>query len=143
MGLQLRRVPLDFNWPLEQVWSGFDNPLYVALQCAACGGDGYSPEDRHLKDRWYGNACAHCDGEGIHWPSAEAKQAYDDWKPTDPPKGEGYQIWETVSDGSTISPVFATPEELAQHMATTRWGADCGTGMECRNCFGHCAVGEM
>jgi len=35
-----------------------------------------------------------------------------------------------VSDGSPISPVFATPEELAEHMAGTRWGADHGTPYE-------------
>jgi hypothetical protein len=30
----------------------------------------------------------------------------------DPPKGRGWQIWETVSEGSPISPVFATSEKL-------------------------------
>lgn len=39
-------------------------------------------------------------------------------------------MWETVSEGSPISPVFATPEELARHMAATRWGADRGTPYE-------------
>lgn len=29
-----------------------------------------------------------------------------------PPEGEGWQVWETVSGGSPISPVFATPKEL-------------------------------
>ena len=52
------------------------------------------------------------------------------WKPTEPPAGDGYQIWETVSEGSPISPVFATPEELARHMAGTKWGADDGTPYE-------------
>jgi hypothetical protein len=74
--------------------------------------------------------CAHCDGEGELWSSPEAKQAYEDWQPTPPPEGEGYQIWETVSEGSPISPVFSTPEDLARHMATTSWGADEGTSVE-------------
>ena len=26
MGRELRRVPLDFNWPLNKVWEGFCNP---------------------------------------------------------------------------------------------------------------------
>lgn len=30
----------------------------------------------------------------------------------DPPEGEGWQVWETVSEGSPIGPVFATSEEL-------------------------------
>lgn len=72
------------------------------------------------------NECAVCGGEGEIWPSAEAKAVYEAWEPTPPPKGEGYQIWETVSEGSPISPVFATPEELARHMEGRKWGADDG-----------------
>lgn len=36
----------------------------------------------------------------------------------EPPEGEGWQVWETVSEGSPISPVFATAEELARHLST-------------------------
>lgn len=35
-----------------------------------------------------------------------------------------------MSEGSPISPVFATARELAEHMATTRFGADDGTSVE-------------
>jgi len=28
MGRELRRVPLDFNWPLDKLWEGFINPHY-------------------------------------------------------------------------------------------------------------------
>lgn len=68
--------------------------------------------------------CPACGGEGEVWPSEQARKVYEDWQPTPPPAGDAYQIWETVSEGSPISPPFATPEELARHMATTRWGAD-------------------
>ncbi|MBK8773042.1 MAG: hypothetical protein IPM06_21790 [Rhizobiales bacterium] len=71
-----------------------------------------------------------CNGNGTIWDSPEAEQAADDWTRSEPPTGDGYQIWETVSEGSPISPVFATPEELAQHMAGTRWGADKGSSVE-------------
>ena len=74
--------------------------------------------------------CPTCDGEGDIWPSPEAKLAYEDWRPFEPPAGDGYQIWETVSEGSPISPVFSTAHDLAAHMATTRWGADQGTSFE-------------
>lgn len=74
--------------------------------------------------------CDECGGAGNHWPSPEAKQTYEDWEPTEPPAGDGYQIWETVSEGSPISPVFATPELLAGHMTKTKWGADKGTPYE-------------
>jgi hypothetical protein len=39
------------------------------------------------------------------------------WEPTDPPEGEGWQLWETVSEGSPISPVCATADELAAWMS--------------------------
>jgi hypothetical protein len=262
MGRELRRVALDFDWPVNKVWAGFLNPLHTARQCSACEGSGYSPAARRLSALWYGylpfkpedrgstpfapqdepvlafaqrnvrnspeyygrdphaiereakrlcahwngqwahhlntddaaaligadrlydlthtftpgsgwqpktppytptprevniwsisgfghdsinqyvcveaeclrlgvsSRCATCDGEGEHWPSSEAKLAYEDWRPTPPPAGDGYQIWETVSEGSPISPVFATPEELAAHMAETKWGADKGTPYE-------------
>jgi hypothetical protein len=36
-----------------------------------------------------------------------------------PPPGDGWQMWETTSVGSPMSPVFATPEELARWLADT------------------------
>lgn len=33
----------------------------------------------------------------------------------DPPKGEGYQIWETTSEGSPLTPVFENPKYLARY----------------------------
>ena len=66
--------------------------------------------------------CQHCKGEGTIWDSPEDEQAAEDWKRSEPPGGDGYQIWETVSEGSPISPVFATPEELARHMESYKLG---------------------
>ncbi|SDX14836.1 hypothetical protein SAMN05518669_103403 [Variovorax sp. YR634] len=83
--------------------------------------------EAECKRRGFAYSCAHCDGQGDLWPSAEAEALYEAWSRSEPPTGEGFQIWETVSEGSPISPVFATPEELALHMAATSWGADKGT----------------
>lgn len=265
MGRELKRVALDFSWPLKKVWSGFVNHhAGKSKTCPHCQGSGSSPFASHLKDRWYGYApfhpsergsapfepshpavhafaernvkcspeyygpfseevvlreanrllshwngqwchhlndddvaalvaadrlyvlthtwsretgwkkkepahvptaaevnawsigpgmghdgincwvvitaeckrlgepvnCIHCDGEGSLWASAEDRKAYDEWEQTEPPEGEGYQIWETVTEGSPISPVFATPEQLARYMAGRRWGADEGTPYE-------------
>jgi hypothetical protein len=74
--------------------------------------------------------CPHCKGEGEFWPSEAAKQAYEGWEKEEPPVGDGFQMWETVSEGSPISPVFATAEELATFMAGTRFGGDEGTPYE-------------
>jgi hypothetical protein len=264
MGRELKRVSLDFEWPANKVWQGYQNPHYSkSHDCEACDGSGSSPIARNLKDQWYGNApfkpedrgsvpflpshpairafaernvsrapafygagelavqrealrladhfnsawshhlnaddvcallegerlrelthtwtqndgwqpknhchvptpeevnvwsisggmghdsinqwivveaeckrlgikpeCPQCNGDGTIWDSPEDEQAAESWVCSEPPSGPGYQIWETVSEGSPISPVFATPEELAQYMAGRQWGADSGSSYE-------------
>jgi len=261
MGREIKRVAMDFNWPICEIWGGYLNPFSEqSIDCPDCGGSGSSPEARLLKDRWYGNApfkpedrgstpftindppvrafaernvrnspdfyetgeraiaresqrlcdlfnkswmhhlneddvaalikagrlmdfthtwsngvwalknplriptpkeindwsitgfghdscnqwvvvkaecerlgyeieCHRCHGEGTLWPTPEIKQRHEEWEPTAPPSGEGYQLWETVSEGSPISPVFATPEELADWLAVyeNQKGTDKGT----------------
>lgn len=53
--------------------------------------------------------CKVCKGTALD-PAVE--QDYDAWKPEGPPAGPGYQVWETVSEGSPVSPVFADPDAL-------------------------------
>jgi len=74
--------------------------------------------------------CEHCEGEGNYWDSLENQKLCDEWRQTEPPVGEAYQIWETVSEGSPISPPFADPKDLAEYMSHTRWGGDKGTPAE-------------
>jgi hypothetical protein len=57
--------------------------------------------------------CAACKGSGEHWPDPADKKKAAKWKEHEPPKGPGWQLWETVSEGSPMSPVFATAPELA------------------------------
>lgn len=61
-----------------------------------------------LCESW--GTCQACDGEGV---DSAVRERYEAWTQTEPPTGDGYQLWETVSEGSPVSPVFATPEELA------------------------------
>lgn len=63
--------------------------------------------------------CPKCKGECHFWPSPEAKAEYENWKEYEPPAGEAYQIWETVSEGSPISPPFLSETALASWMAAT------------------------
>lgn len=69
--------------------------------------------------------CPQCKGSGEIWSSPQAKKFYNAWKSTEPPAGKGWQMWETVSEGSPISPVCKTPEELAHWLADNK--ASCGS----------------
>lgn len=227
MGRELKRVPLGFDWPVNTVWKGYQNP-YSPTECKKCNGSGLNKETKKLSDDWYshlredgregwgyhleqedvqalvdegrlwdftrrpineeqveivkkkiadgGNSwlpfdngyiptaeevnewakdgmghdsinrwictkaraerlgiyglCPLCDGHGHYWPDDKYEELWNSFERIEPPEGEGYQIWETVSEGSPISPVFKTSEELARHMAGTKWGADKGSSFE-------------
>lgn len=234
MGREVKRVPLDFDLPIRQHWSGYVMPQELCSEtCAACSGTGYNPATRVLADayydsegnphRWaydYGTApdgskadrppwrikgdcrrwcndltqdevdmlaassrlmdlthtfkagegwkprdpmprptpvevarwnehtsfgldgsaryllvkhraqrlgifgeCDACKGEGEIWRDEAQKAAHEAWERTDPPKGDGWQMWENTSEGSPISPVFATPRDLALWLAKTKASA--------------------
>lgn len=60
MSREVRRVPLDFDWPLNTVWAGYLSPESLReATCRFCDGTGYSPAARRLHDRWYGDAPFH------------------------------------------------------------------------------------
>lgn len=66
--------------------------------------------------------CQYCTGTGHFWQSPEIEAAYEAWENIEPPTGDGYQLWENVTEGSPISPVFTTLNELctwAEEYATT------------------------
>lgn len=247
MGFELKRVDVDFEWPLRQTWDGYINHLATqSIPCGHCRNNGYSSIANHLFDQWWGHVsfrpedrgsepfaidhpsirtlaernvshspkfygtgeeaivreasrlatlfngmwlhhlsqedvrtllaegelrelthdfipgqgwvpkvpavvptaaevnawsslsgrlgsmegyilvvaeckrlgkshiCEACDGQGHTWPTAEAKAASDAWQRIEPPKGDGFQLWETVSEGSPVSPVFERVDELAR-----------------------------
>ena len=215
MGRQVKRVSLDFSWPLNMVWKGYLSP-YSSQECKACGQSGYNPATKKIADGWYASEsrrwvwlsdsrryndnawqyhlhqsevdalvdagrlhdltsewkggrwikkesavqptpedvrqwalngtghdainrsicvetrakrlgvwgnCEVCAGEGAIWHSPEIQKAADDWEGYGPPAGDGWQMWETTSEGSPISPVFATPEELGRWLVDSEASA--------------------
>ncbi len=56
--------------------------------------------------------CGACKGTGQDPTEAATLALQEAWVPTPPPKGEAYQIWETVSEGSPVTPALS-PEDLA------------------------------
>lgn len=196
MGREVKRVALDFKWPLNKVWKGYLNPYYDHMSdCSYCDGSGYNPATKELYDTWYADGdeskawhlkltqfevdallehnrlydlthvwdghewndtgyrptadevnqwashgighdccnqhicvkfraerlgvygeCEYCGGEGSVWTSPKWKKLCEEWEQTEPPVGEGWQVWETVSEGSPVSPVFATRESLIDYL---------------------------
>jgi hypothetical protein len=184
MGREVKRVAIDFDWPLHKIWNGYVNPYYK--KCEKCDGSGATMASRRLDDlvnllmlsgddakrgkahpyfynaplhqtcgelcgedmseltealagrssscmghdcidNWSARSkilkvagvsedwgkCKACNGEGL---SSEYQKRYNNWERVEPPTGKGYQIWETVTEGSPVSPVFADPEKLADWM---------------------------
>jgi len=60
--------------------------------------------------------CATCEGHASveAYPGQRAES--EAWEPEKLPQGDGWQLWETVSEGSPVTPVFATAEELASYL---------------------------
>lgn len=62
--------------------------------------------------------CPVCDGEGtLPHPNEAIRKLHKEWKEYEPTTGAGYQLWETTSEGSPVSPVFTSAEELADWCA--------------------------
>jgi hypothetical protein len=259
MSREVRRVPLDFDWPLKKVWAGYLRPDELDGQkCVICDGGGYSAYAKRMHDRWYGyvafdpsetgstrltpatpavrafaernitrspdyygrgesaivreaerlcglwnsmwshhlhqddvdalieanrlydftrtfvagkgwqpieptptvtaaqvntwslsgfghdaincsvvvgaaceragqsDTCGDCGGHGSIERYEGQRAEADAWESTKPPTGDGWQLWETTSEGSPVSPVFADGEALAQWMSVN----PCGFGGE-------------
>jgi len=97
MGREVKRVPLDFDWPIGKIWYG-----YMVSTCLD-GEDGLTCDDCRAFAKIKGLEMA-----SHNCPVFECLE---------PPKGEGWQMWEDVSEGSPISTVHETPEELAKWLA--------------------------
>lgn len=220
MGRELKRVPIDFNWPIGQIWKGYISP-YKSQECKSCEGTGLNKETKKLSEDWFsfdnvnyvhiGNGkryndnawqyhltevevfellkrgrissltnidavfdeeenswmkwengkrvkcdapeipsvesvnewakvgpghdainkwicvkarakhlgvygdCECCDGHGDYYPTEEFRKLADSWENIEPPTGEGYQMWETTTEGSPKTPVFSTLEDLCEY----------------------------
>lgn len=61
--------------------------------------------------------CAASEGHGYTFRDEQHRAENEAWTQTEPPSGDWWQLWETVSEGSPVSPAFATAEELAHYLA--------------------------
>lgn len=103
MGREVRRVPADWQHPQEH--AGY-KPMYE-------GQDYQSAADEFLK-----KLAEEGLQEAIEWCGNPPNK--DDYMPNWPePERTHYMMYEDTTEGTPISPVFATPEELAHWLADT------------------------
>ena len=88
MSRNVKRVPLDFDWPMKQTWPG-----YLLQFCDGISDSNIAHFARLLQ-------CKYEDASDLTY--------------YDPPTGDGWQMWEDCSEGSPISPVFDSPQMLAK-----------------------------
>jgi len=103
MGREVKRVHIDFDLfergkVESDTWKGY---ILDEIECPLCKGT-----KKNLK----GKTCPVCYGEGKALPKIEPPKGFD-FEKTD-----GYQIWQDVSEGGPVSPVFMKPEDLAKWM---------------------------
>lgn len=231
MGREIKRVPENFDWPMDQIWHGFIKPEALhSKECPCCGGSGYNKETEEIAQTFYDNEgfgvtwtyqynvapdgtpatrppwkvlghtrrwsnkitqdevqalvdknrlydfthifsdgtdgkergwhrredgyiptakevnhwadhgmghdgcnrwiliearakrlgvyglCERCEGAGHVYHSIEQQKASEAWIPTEIPEGSWWQVWETVSEGSPVTPAFATAQELIDYL---------------------------
>jgi hypothetical protein len=64
--------------------------------------------------------CDKCGGSGEYWRDEEAKNLYQNWEEYPPPKGEGFQLWSTTTEGHPMTPVLSTLEDLCKHLESAK-----------------------
>ena len=110
----LKRVPMDFKW--TGVWPGFvcDVKRLKAIPELLAHAPYLSAVDPNAGEDSICDLCKaysedKCSEAADYCVYNEQNQAL--WH-QEPPAGEGYQLWETTSEGSPLSPVFSSLEEL-------------------------------
>jgi hypothetical protein len=88
MGREIKRMPLDFVFPVGESYADAAWEQHRAI-CPHGDDDDYDHDEK---------TCGY-----VYWSKTL-------------PTGEGWQLWQTVSDGP-VSPVFRTPEELVDWMS--------------------------
>jgi hypothetical protein len=117
-----RLVDFTSTWSREDGWQKIDPPVIPAAAQVnewSLRGMGHDSINAHVCIRarcereGFSDTCLTCGGHGSveKYPGQRAEA--EAWESSEPPAGDGWQLWETTSEGSPKSPVFASAEELA------------------------------
>ena len=118
MGREIRRVPPNWEHPREKCTRSF---------CLNCKGSHYTPlydqdYDSAAQDwleglREWENNPHRLEGYRYYWDYEGPPPTEESYRPKWTVEPTWYQVYETVSEGTPVTPPFATKEELAQYLA--------------------------
>lgn len=123
MGREVRRVPPDWEHPIDEE-TGRYHPMYhqtfrEAMEEWYAGWKAWEAGEDPDKGRY---------GDTYYWelngkPPDPEYHRLREWTPEE---ATHYMMYEDTSEGTPISPAFATPEELARWLADTKASANGG-----------------
>ena len=120
-----RLVDFTHDWVAGQGWTpkeGGEYPTAEAVNLWSLQGMGHDSTNAYICIQARAERegvlylCPKCDGHGSIEAYPGQRKARDSWEPTEPPTGEGLQLWETVSEGSPLTEVFSSSYELAKQI---------------------------
>lgn len=137
MSRELRRVPVDYEWPTEEAERLVvaDNPsLDDFRQAFANARMRTVTEFVSMLDETLADAQAQWDREKAKWDRGERPEyatetmSFDEWSGDRPDDATGYRpewpadavlgyvVCQTISEGTPVTPIFATQKELVEHL---------------------------
>ena len=131
MGREIRRVPLDYKHPTRKRTGGYiplfdgsdrwGHPLSVWQRSWDEQNAAWQRGEHPDQLRWPDDTRKHKSFGGWHGPRPHER----DHTPELPlDQRPGWCYYESTTEGTPLSPVFATPEELARWMSAHDWSAE-------------------
>lgn len=111
MGREVRKVPPNWEHPKTKLYAdGYGyQPMYDRTFAAAVA------EWKAGFAKWEeGNRPEDCEDEYWEYEGAPPEREY--YRPWSDEEATWFQVWETVSEGTPVTPPFATREELVAHL---------------------------
>lgn len=121
MGREVRRVPAHWKHPRDEEGDYIPQNGDSFLQDLREWQEGKEKWEQGFREKWHFNG----PHEWVLKDAEEQKMSYEEWAGPEPQEAEympdwpeahrtHYQMYETCTEGTPISPVMASPEELAR-----------------------------
>lgn len=117
MGREIRKVPPNWNHPKQEGWSdGRLQPMYkqTFAQASAEWKAEYAKWEAGERPDYFEAEKYPMDFEYWEWSNKPPDREY--YRPWSDEEATWIQMWETVSEGTPVTPPFATPKELVNYL---------------------------